>query len=111
MVSGRGLGHTGGTLDKLESIPGFTVSVSNEKMEKILHEVGCCIVGQTKQLVPADKEMYRVRDVTGTVDNLGLIAGVVYLTCQIQVQRTLGLFYITILYPYHCRFHNFKKSS
>lgn len=93
MVSGRGLGHTGGTLDKLESIPGFTVSVSNEKMEKILHEVGCCIVGQTKQLVPADKEMYRVRDVTGTVDNLGLIAGVIFLTCQIQFECTVNVLY------------------
>lgn len=89
MVSGRGLGHTGGTLDKLESIPGFTVSVSNEKMEEILQEVGCCIVGQTKQLVPADKEMYRVRDVTGTVDNLGLIAGIGFFTCQIRIQSTL----------------------
>lgn len=75
MVSGRGLGHTGGTLDKLESIPGFTVDVSKDDIKKIVEKVGCCIVGQTKNLVPADKEMYKVRDVTGTVDNFGLIAG------------------------------------
>ncbi|XP_052708893.1 thymidine phosphorylase-like [Crassostrea angulata] len=75
MVSGRGLGHTGGTLDKLESIPGFTVDVSKDDIRKIVEKVGCCIVGQTKNLVPADKEMYKVRDVTGTVDTFGLIAG------------------------------------
>lgn len=77
MVSGRGLGHTGGTLDKLESIPGFTVDVSKDDIKKIVEKVGCCSVGQTKNLVPADKEMYKVRDVTGTVDNFGLIAGTV----------------------------------
>lgn len=77
MVSGRGLGHTGGTLDKLESISGFSVDVSKDDIKKIVEKVGCCIVGQTKNLVPADKEMYKVRDVTGTVDNFGLIAGAV----------------------------------
>jgi thymidine phosphorylase len=75
MVSGRGLGHTGGTLDKLESIDGLSVSASKDKMTQILADVGCCIVGQTEKLVPADKKMYAIRDVTGTVENIGLIAG------------------------------------
>ncbi|KAK3585698.1 hypothetical protein CHS0354_020264 [Potamilus streckersoni] len=74
MVSGRGLGHTGGTLDKLESIPGFTTSLTNEQMVEALKEVGCCIVGQTANLVPADKIMYSTRDVTGTGDSSSLIA-------------------------------------
>ena len=74
MVSGRGLSHTGGTLDKLEAIPGFRVSLSDLEMKKVLDEVGCCIVGQTSNLVPADKIMYATRDVTGTTDSIGLIA-------------------------------------
>ena len=75
MVSGRGLEHTGGTLDKLEAIPGFCVSLCAEQMKTVLEEVGCCIVGQTDNLVPADKIMYAARDVTGTVMNNGLITG------------------------------------
>ncbi|XP_069085556.1 thymidine phosphorylase [Pleurodeles waltl] len=73
MISGRGLGHTGGTLDKLESVPGFNVSQRPEQMKKILEEVGCCIVGQTEELVPADKVLYAMRDITATVDSLPLI--------------------------------------
>ncbi|XP_019345643.2 thymidine phosphorylase isoform X1 [Alligator mississippiensis] len=73
MISGRGLGHTGGTLDKLESIPGFNVSQSPEQMRQILEQVGCCIVGQSDELVPADKVLYSLRDVTATVDSLPLI--------------------------------------
>ena len=73
MVSGRGLEHTGGTLDKLEAVPGFNVSLSYSEMKRILEEVGCCIVGQTSNLVPADKIMYATRDVTATVANIGLI--------------------------------------
>ncbi|XP_037244176.1 thymidine phosphorylase [Falco biarmicus] len=73
MISGRGLGHTGGTLDKLEAIPGFCVSQSPEQMQSILEQVGCCIVGQSKELVPADRELYSLRDVTATVDSLPLI--------------------------------------
>ncbi|XP_053572269.1 thymidine phosphorylase [Bombina bombina] len=73
MISGRGLGHTGGTLDKLESIPGFSSQQSPEKMLHILRSVGCCIVGQSADLVPADKILYEMRDVTATVDSLPLI--------------------------------------
>lgn len=80
MVSGRGLGHTGGTLDKLEAIPGFTVDQSHEAMLRILTDVGCCIVGQTSNLVPADKIMYATRDVTSTTENIGLI------TCRLHTQ-------------------------
>ena len=75
MISGRGLGHTGGTLDKLESIPGFQVSQSQETMLSIMEDVGCCIVGQTENLVPADRILYATRDITGTVGSVPLIAG------------------------------------
>uniref|UniRef100_A0A5F7ZTU3 Thymidine phosphorylase n=1 Tax=Macaca mulatta TaxID=9544 RepID=A0A5F7ZTU3_MACMU len=73
MISGRGLGHTGGTLDKLESIPGFNVTQSPEQMQALLEQAGCCIVGQSEQLVPADGILYAARDVTATVDSLPLI--------------------------------------
>ncbi|XP_053112715.1 thymidine phosphorylase isoform X2 [Hemicordylus capensis] len=75
MISGRGLGHTGGTLDKLESVPGFRVSQSPEQMKQILEKVGCCIVEQSKELVPADKALYALRDITATVDSMPLITG------------------------------------
>ncbi|XP_062990694.1 thymidine phosphorylase [Elgaria multicarinata webbii] len=75
MISGRGLGYTGGTLDKLESVPGFVVSQSPEQMKHILEAVGCCIVEQSQELVPADKVLYALRDVTATVDSLPLITG------------------------------------
>lgn len=73
MISGRSLGHTGGTLDKLESIPGFNVTQSPEQMRRILEEVGCCIVGQSVKLAPADGILYAARDVTATVDSVPLI--------------------------------------
>jgi len=75
MLSGRGLGHTGGTLDKLESIPGFTVTMSTEEVRAAVTETGCCIVGQTSSLAPADAVMYVARDVTATVDSIPLITG------------------------------------
>ena len=73
-MSGRGLGHTGGTLDKLESIPGFRIELSTEEMVRQMKEVGMAIVGQTADLVPADKKLYALRDVTATVDIVPLIA-------------------------------------
>jgi len=73
-MSGRGLGHTGGTLDKLESIPGFSVNIGMKRFIEIVSEAGLSLVGQDKDLVPADKKLYALRDVTGTVDNISLIA-------------------------------------
>ena len=73
MISGRGLGHTGGTLDKLESIAGYTVSPSEDVFRRTVRDVGCAIIGQTADLAPADRRLYAIRDVTATVDSLPLI--------------------------------------
>jgi thymidine phosphorylase len=75
MISGRGLGHTGGTLDKLESIPGYDPFPSPERFREVVAEVGCAIVGQTGRIAPADKRLYAIRDVTATVDSVPLITG------------------------------------
>jgi pyrimidine-nucleoside phosphorylase len=75
MISGRGLGHSGGTLDKLESIPGFNVSLSMEEYRTQVAEIGLSLIGQTAELAPADKKLYALRDVTGTVECIPLICG------------------------------------
>lgn len=75
MISGRGLGHTGGTLDKLESIPGFKTNLSIDEYKHVIEEIGLVMIGQTKEIAPADKKMYALRDVTATVECIPLIAG------------------------------------
>ncbi|HZS47202.1 MAG TPA: thymidine phosphorylase [Blastocatellia bacterium] len=74
MISGRGLGHTGGTLDKLESIPGFNVNLSLDRFRDVLQKVGMGLIGQTKDIAPADKKIYSLRDVTATVESIPLIS-------------------------------------
>ncbi len=73
MISGRGLGHTGGTLDKLEAIPGLNINVTEPQLRKITRDVGCAIVGATGQIAPADKRLYAIRDVTASVESVDLI--------------------------------------
>jgi pyrimidine-nucleoside phosphorylase len=73
MISGRGLGHTGGTLDKLEAIPGFNTALTLEEFRRVLGACGMALIGQTAEIAPADKKIYALRDVTSTVENIGLI--------------------------------------
>jgi pyrimidine-nucleoside phosphorylase len=75
MISGRGLGHTGGTLDKLEAIPGFNVNLSLQQFHHVLKECGMGLIGPTKEIAPADKKIYALRDATSTVESIGLICG------------------------------------
>src|SRR5947208_7941977 len=74
MVSGRGLGHTGGTLDKLESIPGFTVDLSIARFAELVNRLGVCLIGQTAEIAPADRKLYALRDATATIESVPLIA-------------------------------------
>ena len=73
MIAGRGLGHTGGTVDKFESIPGYTTAPSDQTFRQVVQEVGVAIIGQTADLAPADRKLYAIRDVTGTVESIDLI--------------------------------------
>jgi pyrimidine-nucleoside phosphorylase len=73
MMSGRGLGHTGGTLDKLEAIPGFRTGLSLEELKAAVSSIGCALIGQTSEIAPADRKLYALRDVTGTVESIPLI--------------------------------------
>ncbi|HVM60642.1 MAG TPA: thymidine phosphorylase [Verrucomicrobiae bacterium] len=89
MISGRGLGPTGGTLDKLESIAGFNVNLSLDEFQRITEKVGCCMIGQTAEIAPADKKLYALRDVTATVSCLPLI--VASIMCKKLAENVDGL--------------------
>lgn len=73
MVTGRGLGHTGGTIDKMESIPGYDPAMSLDEIKETVQRIGCCIASQTAEIVPADRILYANRDVTATIENRSLI--------------------------------------
>ena len=73
MISGRGLGHTGGTLDKLDSVPGYDTAPDIDRLRAVVADAGCAIVGQTADLAPADRRLYGIRDATGTVESIPLI--------------------------------------
>ena len=88
-MSGRGLGHTGGTIDKLESIPGFNTSLTMDEFFNQVKNIGIAVIGQTSELVPADKKLYALRDVTATVDSMPLIASERH-CCKLGHFRVIG---------------------
>lgn len=90
-MSGRGLGHTGGTIDKLESVEGFHVEISEDEFIKLVNEDRVAVIGQTGNLTPADKKLYALRDVTGTVNSIPLIASSIMSKKLLQVQMQLCL--------------------
>ncbi len=90
-MSGRGLGYTGGTIDKLESIPRFSTSLDVHTFMKNVSEIGIAVTGQTGNLAPADKKMYALRDVTATVDNIALISSSIMSKSWLQVLILLCL--------------------
>ncbi len=91
MISGRGLGHTGGTLDKLEAIPGYNTTPQNSLFQKVVSDIGVAIIGQTDLLAPADRRLYAIRDTTATVESIGLITASI-------LSKKLALPYLTLPY-------------
>ena len=89
MVSGRGLGHSGGTLDKLEAIPGYQTSVSESEFQNVVADVGCAIVGAGKEIAPADKRLYAIRDITSTVESIDLITASILSKNSLPVWKVL----------------------
>lgn len=87
MISGRGLGLTGGTIDKLEAVKGYSASIPENALLGILEGPGCFIVGQTEKLVPADRQLYKYRDVTGTIASFPLITSKLFNSCLLLIIR------------------------
>ena len=116
-ISGRGLGHTGGTLDKMESIPGCRVHFSLGEIVALVHASGCCIVGQTDDLVPADMLLYAIRDTTATTESLPLIAGACSKSSRYTLSGYSTLTFITIpslkfkRFPSYCTYYSVPEHS
>src|SRR5687767_1460959 len=94
MMSGRGLGHTGGTVDKLESIPGFRTALTIPEAEQQLSKIGCAMLSQTKEIVPADRKLYALRDATGTVEVIPLIASSIMRRSEEHTSELQSLAYL-----------------
>lgn len=93
-MAGRGLGHTGGTIDKLESIRGYRAQLTIDEIVDVVDRVGCCIVGQTGELAPADKVLYAIRDTTATTESLPLIAGIIITYMHMTLQMYIYIYFI-----------------
>ena len=103
-MSGRGLGHTGGTIDKLEAIPGFNTSLSEEHFFKEVNEIGLAVTGQTANIAPADKKIYALRDVTGTVEAVALIAS----SIMVKIRSGADVIYL-MLRLRRCFYEDFER--